>query len=340
MPQRDDHKADLHALDPLTVQALNAEASRLMKEGIRLMATTGPSVATAALDYFDRALDIRRRLPLDTDPLLRYGLAACWLNRAEALVRLGGDARLAAALVANDAGIVLLRTLPMQDDPRFRRRLAIAQQNRGLALQARSGESPSDDACAAFAEAIATLEHDDAAGVPDRHYLLAATLVNLANALVIQPGADAAASAHDAALRATALVGDSEEQDEDAADVGLRARHVLCRSLAARLSTASTAASGIPDDMHEASDLVDDGLALTRAWERQGVDRFRSLAHDLFRFGARLYASYQPQFLDEFIRENTDPAQSSAGYVDSDAMRSAEQEARELLRPPDPSLRS
>ena len=115
----------------------------------------------------------------------------------------------------------------------------------------------------------------------------------------------------------------------DAAEVGLRARHVLCQALSTRLSR-STADKAIPDDVHSATDIVDDGLFLVRRWEQKGEPRFRDVAYDLFRFGARVYGRYQPQFLNEFVYDNIDPGQSSPGYVASAEMRSAALEALEL----------
>ena len=87
----------------------------------------------------------------------------------------------------------------------------------------------------------------------------------------------------------------------------------------------------MPEDVHEATDAVDDGLALVRSWEQRGVRCFRPLAFDLFRFGARVYARYQPQFLEEFIDDNLNPALSSAGYVESPEMVMAAHEARQLI---------
>jgi hypothetical protein len=86
----------------------------------------------------------------------------------------------------------------------------------------------------------------------------------------------------------------------------------------------------MPDDVHEATDAVDDGLALIRRWEQKGVAGFRMLAADLFRFGSRVYLIYQPQFLQEFLDENLDPAASSAGYVEDKDIRAAAQEIVEL----------
>ena len=70
------------------VEEINAQASVFMKQGIRLMDNARPEAIAAALGYFDRALELRRGLPFETSPMLRYDLAACWLNRADALVRL------------------------------------------------------------------------------------------------------------------------------------------------------------------------------------------------------------------------------------------------------------
>ena len=84
-------------------------------------------------------------------------------------------------------------------------------------------------------------------------------------------------------------------------------------------------------DVHDATDLADEGLDLVREWERRGVDRFRSLASDLFRFGARVYAYYQPHFLDQFISEQLDPEQSSPAYLESSEMQDAARDIMLLL---------
>ena len=84
-------------------------------------------------------------------------------------------------------------------------------------------------------------------------------------------------------------------------------------------------------DVHDATDLADEGLGLVRAWERRGVDRFRNLAADLFRFGARVYAYYQPHFLLEFFNEQLDPRQSTQSYVQSREMQDAAREIALVL---------
>jgi hypothetical protein len=67
-------------------------------------------------------------------------------------------------------------------------------------------------------------------------------------------------------------------------------------------------------------------LGLVREWERRGVDCFRDLASDLFRFGARVYGRYQPHFLHEFLSEELDPQQSAQSYVQSREMQAAVRE--------------
>ena len=309
---------------------IDSQASILMKRGILLMNDAPPEAIVEALDCFDRARELRSGLPVDTVPLFRYGLAACWLNRANALMRLGDAAQIQGALLAYDEGIALLHGLSLDQDARFPRRLAIALQNRGLVLQTHSLRDTAK-ALASFRDAIAVLDHDHSAPIPDRQYLLAAVWLNLANALVSETSPESGGPAKDAALRAMALVADLEGEDADAAEVGLRARHVVCQALSTRLSKTAPD-KAIPDDIHSATDIVDDGLVLVRGWEQKGVARFRDLAYDLFRFGARVYGRYQPQFLNEFVFDNLDPSQCSPGYVDSAEMRSAALEALEFRK--------
>jgi hypothetical protein len=75
--------------------------------------------------------------------------------------------------------------------------------------------------------------------------------------------------------------------------------------LARHLEATEEADAVTPEDVHEATDAVDDGLALARRWEQRGVDGFREIADDLFRFGALVYGRYQPQFLGEFIADHS-----------------------------------
>jgi tetratricopeptide (TPR) repeat protein len=301
-----------------------------MKRGIALMEEPRREAAIDALHCFDEALELRRQIPASHSPFQGYLLAACLLNRADALVRFNDAGPLAAALASYEEAIDVLRELPMEEDPRYPRRLAMAFHNRGLALQIRGHEGDAAAAAAAFADAIAVLDHQHSAGIADRDYLYAVVWLNLANVRALDAAPGAHAEARDAAARALTHVGGTEATEPQAATAGLHARHLLCRLCAHSLSQADDEA-GMPDDVHGATDAVDDGLALVRSWEQRGVAAFRAVAFELFRFGARVYARYQPQFLDEFIADNMNPALSSPGYVEDSDMRLAAHEARQLI---------
>lgn len=307
---------------------INSHASILMKRGIALVDAGDPAAFAEAEACFHDAAELRRALPFRDVPVYAYNLAACVLNLADLLARDSDPARRASALPAYDEGIALLQHLPFVDDERFPRRLAIALQNRGLALQ----ETSVGAGIESLSGAVAVLEHDTAARIADRDALLGAVYLNLANAHAASDTEGATGRARGAALQALGAVAATESSILKAAEAGLKARHVLCRLLAHRLDTAQRSDAGFIEEVHETTDIVDEGLALARNWERTGATCFRAVAHDLFRFGARVYALYQPHFLEEFIADNMDPAQSSRDYVESQVMRAAAQEARSLLR--------
>ena len=130
---------------------------------------------------------------------------------------------------------------------------------------------------------------------------------SLATLEAARQDSDADRRARDAVKRSLVHLADHKTIDPAAAEAGVRARHFLCRCCANALSQSAVAGEPMPDDVHEATDAVDDGLALVRAWENARSLIFRPLAFDLFRFGARVYAHYQPHFLREFIEENMNP---------------------------------
>jgi tetratricopeptide (TPR) repeat protein len=312
-------------VDPEQIEANDAQASLFMKEGIRL---TQSGNDADAIPYFDRARELRLQLPTEV-PRHAYGLAACWLNRAEALTRLGPSQH-ALALRAYDEALALLRPLPPGEDARFSKRLAIAHQNRALLLAAQNPPAMAE-AIASLSEAIAVLDHAEAMDAPERDYLLAVVWMNLANIQASQSTTESDLAAREAARRALALAKTYEHQDAAAAEAGLKARHVLCQIAGRRLSIQAKSETVVAD-VSETTDFADEGLVLVREWERRGVNRFRNLAADLFRFGARVYAHYQPHFLEEFISEQLDPQQSADSYVQSREMQDAAEEILSLLQ--------
>jgi hypothetical protein len=335
---------DHHAMNPNDREAAEAvyrQASGWMKRGIALLEKNTAADLSEAVACFDVAIVLRRGLPLAANPFFRYGLAAGWMNRGDALTRLGSPENLAAALQSYDRALEVLGGLDPDANPLFRRRVAIAWQNRGLTLQAQ-GPTAWPEAERSFREAMATLNHEKAAAISDRNYLLAAAWVNLANTLANAPmpaGALAtdqkiiwADEARRLAKQALALATPTESQEAAMAEIGFKARHILCQAIAEllmRLDQANQANQSEPAGrskdkwVAEATDAVDTGMALARHWERQNIVQFRLLAPDLFRFGARIYQAYQPHFLNEFLLENLDPAHAPPTLAGRPEMRAA-----------------
>jgi tetratricopeptide (TPR) repeat protein len=288
------------------IAQFNADASSLMKQGIALLDERRPAAAFEALELFNRALQLRLDLPVDPalggDHFQSYLLAACWLNRGDALMQLVEADKIPAAINSYDEGIAAMSNVPLDDDPRYPRRLAMGLQNRGLALLAHGGRV--DEALDSFEQSLDMLESDAASPLADRDYLLAGVWANIAIARAEAKTAEADVLARIAALRAIGLVGGFERDDFPSAEVGLKARYVLCQVIAGQLPAAGNGAGTMPEDVHEATDQAEAGLALAKRWEAKGELRFWPLAHDLYRFAEAVYGRYQPQFLAEFQREH------------------------------------
>ena len=319
-------------LDRETAQQITSEASTLMKQGMALRAQPGLDGARQALVCFEQALDLRCRLPVSQFPVFQYDLAACWLNIAEVRAGFGTSEELEHAISSYDEAIALLGRLPLDEDRRFARRLAIAYQNRALAIEVLN-PAAFDQIASGFRDAIATLAAVPVTELPDRDYLLAAMWVNLGNVHLRDSADTAVAFARDAASRAISLMRGSEAEDLNHTDVGLRARHLFCRSIEQSLIAVSSDTDQVSDSVHETTDVIDEALTLVGEWERRGVTSFRSLASELFRFGAYLYARHQPQFLGEYIADGLDPARSSAAFVESSEMQTAANDVAAAMQP-------
>ncbi len=267
-----------------------------MHRGIDLL-HSNPADLEEAVRCFDHAIALRRALATLEKPHDRYLLAGSWLNRGDALARMGGDDQLSRAMVSYDEALALLRGLPLREDPLFPRRLAIAWINRGNAV------SDAAETVHSFREALAVLDDDAAAAIADRALLRAGAQINLAGSL-LNISDPPIPQARQLARQAISLLKESERNDLAAAEAGFKARHILCRTLAAESRDGKTVP---PEFIAAATDVVDEGLALARHWEQRGEVSFRGLAADLFRFGCRLYQPGPAQFLAEFILANLDP---------------------------------
>jgi len=320
--------SDIAAVDATADNAdarRNALANCWTLRGIDLLNENTRESLTESLRCFEEAIVLRRSLPVMGNPWFCYGLTAGWMNRGDALTRLGDD--LAEAVRSYDEALALLRTMPIDADQRFRTRLAIAWMNRGLTLQEQGTLESLAEAIHSFEEAIAAPGHSLAAGREENRPILACAWMNRGNALLRLSPPEALA-VRDSVEQALALVAETEKHDLLAAETGLKARYILCQAtvevLAADPSLSPTAAA---DLLAVATDAVDDGLALAWEWEACGVTRFRDLVSGLFCFGARAYQLHQPHFLMKFLLNGLDPKQSRGAFADHPEMHRAASEA-------------
>jgi hypothetical protein len=308
------------------ISSRNELASVWMKRGIALLEKNVRETLIAAVSCFDKAIDLRSTLPLDANSIFRYGLSAGWMNRGDALTRLGSEENLSEALRSYDQTLALLQALPIDENPLYRKRLAIAWLNRGITLQSRKTGSPITAAIHSFDSAINVLQHGNAGAIPERRQMLGSAWMNRANTLLSFTPPDPI-GARLSAKEALDVVAEIEGDEPAAAEIGLKARHVLCRALAHLLS--ERPAPGNEELIGEATDAAEEGLRLARVWERRGPGGFRSLGCDLFRFGARVYQAYQPQFLAEFLLESLDDSNRSPDAILS---RETHRTIREIMR--------
>jgi len=277
-----------------------------MHRGMDWMAQAAPGAQEKAIACFNRAIALRRKLPLAENPRYRYGLAAGWMNRADSLSRLGTKTNRAESIASYDEALALLRFLPMEQDALYPRRLAIALINQALVRRKGSTGEEMDAAMAGYREALAVLEQPAARSIDDREILRAAALGNLADAL-LETGDSAAPEAQRHAQEALAIVRETEREERKAAEAGAQARHVLCCAIAAQSRDGLTVPA---DQVALATATVDEGLTLARHWEQRGDAGFRALAQDLFRFGCRVHQGGEPGFLVKFILESLDPVRA------------------------------
>lgn len=286
-------------------------ANEVTLRGIALLTENTPASLFESVRCFDEAIALRQPLPIRENPWFCYGLIAGWMNRGDALTRLGSEQNLADALRAYEEALELLALLPLDANPLFRTRLAIAWSNRGITLEKQR----------AFAEAARSFEQAIASGGGENDAVIAAAYVNRSRAL-LQLLPPQPAEAWECAKHALHLLAGSEQRDLLAAETGLKARHVLCRAI-----THLLAAENRAELMGAATDAVEEGVKLARLWESRGHGEFRDLLTDLFRFGAHAYRRHQPHFLMEFLLETLDPAQSSDAIPDDPALHAAAAEA-------------
>lgn len=299
----------------MSVDDTLARAAQLLQTGHALEARFTPDALAGALRCYEQALVALRSLPLSRADV-RHQLAITTMNRGNVLQRQSSTTALAAAIQAYDEAIAFFRSLPLDAHPDIRNSLGAAWMNRGHALFVRGDSASCVEAVHAQREAIAVLRTLPLDENLSYRVNLAAAWMNQANALL---AIDDNALAADAARESLALTTPLERREAALADVGLKARRALCEAIG-RLLVSTSHREQVDALADEASDRVDDGLALAREWEARGQPHFRTIALRLFRFGAQLYQVHLPDFLSEFLLEHIDPERSAGAMTHTDEL--------------------
>lgn len=248
-----------------------------------------------ALSCYDQAVALGRSAS-GSDHASRRQLGLAWMNRGNALQQLGTAASIVDAVAAYDEAIAVLQTLPLESEPAFRNHLGAAWLNRGHALLLASDAA----GVASFEQAIAQLEKLPLGADPYYRLNLAGAWTNLAHATLNT----APERARNAALASLSILSPVERTHEAFAAMSLRARRALIMALGEQLRAAESSQSLTTALLAEATDAVDDGLAIAREFAERSGPPFRDLVVRLFRLGAQLYGRHQPHFLGEFLLEH------------------------------------
>ncbi len=259
---------------------------------------------SSAVGHFDKAIELRTRDGMG-DSANRWGLAAAWMNRGDALGRIGGLLELEEKIRSNETAVSLLDDFPPDDNPAYRVRFALAQMNRAdamLILTTRYGKSFRAEVIAAFLTAVETLRAGALRGEEESRRVLAVALTNLARARLLMENRGSPL-VEDAAREAMKLLssGALDLLEGDLVTLELTARLTLCRALGDRET---------PCQPEEVTDLVEEGLELIRKFREKGgnLSALGGIASELFRCGAESYLRNQPQFLADYLLDYLDPS--------------------------------
>lgn len=281
-------------------EEMNEEANGLTQRGISLAAMG--DFAEARAD-FEEAILLRESLDWEKLPLVAWGLAGGWINRADALAALG---YLAEAALSYEQGARVLGGLDLS--PGVCERAGILWSNHGLVMEKLKKKK---SARASFCRAVTFFQ---SSGSCEFKNGLATARLHLSRVGEGDEILQEARSALDLVKNEEGILG---------LELNLKARHQICARLCEDLLTGKRKGG---DWIAEVTDLVEEGLKLARDYEsgeiqtgigRQNIAQARVVALDLFRLGLRVYRVCQPQFFCEFLRESLDP-QISVGAPSDD----------------------
>lgn len=304
-----------------TPEARNMLAAAWMRRAVILLVFGTEQSLPESIRCFDEAIRLRRELLATKHPALIHAQAGSFLGRGDAQARLGGETSLRQALGSYDEAIALLRALPVREVPQLMAQMIAAYGSRSAVLEALHTPDTLAQAVQAHREIAALIRGTPAEKHPDFRLHLGAACANTSNLLLVAEasGFDPA-QARVAAEEAMAAIAGLERDNPVAGEIAIKARRGVCRSIAALIEAPGAGPMAPREYLNTMTDAADEALALARHWEAKGVTRFRSLAIELFGFGANLYVRHQVHFLAEYVLDNLDPEQSADAFRDCPEM--------------------
>ena len=263
------------------------ESTRWMVAGLEAMAR---EEWQRALGHFENALVLRERLPWRSDPESAWMLAAAWINRGDALLRLDQPELLHEAVISFDRVVEAMDHVPLGKNPAFVERLVLAWINRGTAC---GGLGDLEGAAAGFLEAERIISAQETQMTAELRFMEAMLRTNRAKTLIGAARPQEAWEDVRIAIQILRNFGTSPP----VVIAAIKARCIQCRALALLLEEPG-GAERVGDWIAEATDSVEEALALLRFSGHRG-----EWVADLVRYGAKIYQECQPHFLGEFLAE-------------------------------------
>lgn len=275
-----------------------------------------PEKVTEAAASYGKAAELLR--PNATAGIQERGrTVVALMNQGNALQKLGAEEPTRAAIQAYDEALTLAQGLPQDKDARL---IGALLMNRGAAIQRFQGADPQRAAVETFRAAVATL---DRAAAQDGHAraLALAARVNLADAVARSAAKPDLTQAITICSEVVNTVSAAEEQQPEAADLGFRARRVICQAAGTLLQDVAPGGDEQKEFLATATDRAEEALKLAQHWEGRGAPVFRPWARWFFEFATAMYSQHQPQFLAEFLTETLFGEKTPQAWTEAQELR-------------------
>lgn len=258
-----------------------------------------------ATNCFRQSAVILEELPWKETPRYRHQLAATYLNLGNVYARQSNPQKPEQRTIdAYEKSLEVIDDLPTEEAP-IGALVASVRSSLGRALMWSADAEHLKLAISSFDETIKVL-----AGIKDKSdprlvIEMGSAHANRSNLFSrAQPTNETVQETIKSAEFALKIADPNEKTHLVAAEISLSARRSYCHAFGMLIGNQPAEAQA---EIHDkASDLLEDGLKLVKFWEEKGAQGLRQAAQHLFHLGCAFYATQQPHFLPEFIKENLD----------------------------------